>query len=156
VLLLVGALALLVALAIAGFVIVANARRVASPETELTLGSPDSDAAWRVFRASMSRRLSTVQRRIRAVRAREAKAGVEASAAESLLVLADSLLADLARSTAGLGSLKIERERLTAKETMRVQYDTLRSLVKRATERLGGSDYDSDSLDAELKRLTDE
>lgn len=151
-----GAMALVVALATAGFVIVSNSRRVASPKTDLTLGNQDSDAAWRAFHGSMSRRLGAVQRRITAVRSRIAGTGAEASGAESLLVSADSLLADLARATAGLGTIAAERERMAAKAALRAQYDSLRSLVKQAATRLGGSGQDEDSLDAELKRLTDE
>ncbi len=140
-------------LVIAGFVIVSNTHRVTRVETNLTLGGPSPEEEWRGFRASMSRRIATLQRRIRAAR-EHWSAGDRRPEIDSLLTASEDLLDDLARATSGLDEVRHPDERAAARRELKRKYDVLRDFVKRATVSFGAGDsFDEDSLDAQLRQL---
>jgi hypothetical protein len=148
------ALVLAAALAVAGFVIVSNARRISNPKPDVTLGDLDADTKWRLFRGSFTRRLARVGLRIRTVRARLAEAPAAIPEVESLLVAADSALARLGRASSALDTVLTPEGRAAARSGLRLPYDSLRGIVKQAGLLAGSQDWlDEDSLDVELKRL---
>lgn len=150
---LVAGLALL-ALIVAGAVVVSNVGKRVRPQTDITFDKPSAEQEWRGFRSSMTRRLSSADTRISVVRRRLTAQGSSNPAAESLLAQAAAMLDSLGRSVTALETVTRPEHRRAARAEVRARYEELRDLIKQARSAAGYDEsIDEDSLDQELKVL---
>jgi hypothetical protein len=142
------------ALAAALYVIVKSLRRVTPESVPVALQNPPPDTGFVFFRASLRRKVRTLEMRCRTKR-KQLEGGLSPRQ-DSLSRECDSAVAMVLAHIAAFDSVT-RSDRKAASDSLKAEYERAKARVNAFTRSgLGGDGVSNDSLDRELKKLISE